>query len=157
MSSTARMVMKIIGASLAFAAFVCLLIGGWHDIGVGCACLRNQLLRSLIPNPTLMMIGICTLERHTKANDCGCVDRGDGAFTLSNAKHLLSAPYEHLGKRGSEPPSFTQARSGHQAVQWTGITIHCTALFTARLTENRYRQSKSNVTQDARWMLVKYA
>ena len=28
MSTTARMVMKIIGASLAFAAFVCLLIGG---------------------------------------------------------------------------------------------------------------------------------
>ncbi len=28
MSKTARMVMKIVGASLAFAAFVCLLIGG---------------------------------------------------------------------------------------------------------------------------------
>lgn len=49
MSSTARMVMKIIGTSLAFAAFVCLLIGGWHDIGVGCACLRNQLTKK--PHP----------------------------------------------------------------------------------------------------------
>ena len=36
MSKTASMVMKIIGASLAFAAFVCLLIGGWHDLSVGC-------------------------------------------------------------------------------------------------------------------------
>ena len=35
MSKTASMVMKIIGASLAFAAFVCLLIGGWHDLSVG--------------------------------------------------------------------------------------------------------------------------
>lgn len=35
MSKTARNVMKIIGASLAFAAFVCLLIGGWHDLSVG--------------------------------------------------------------------------------------------------------------------------
>ena len=33
MSKTASMVMKIIGASLAFAAVVCLLIGGWHEIG----------------------------------------------------------------------------------------------------------------------------
>ena len=32
MSKTARMVMKIIGASLALAAFICLLIGGWHDL-----------------------------------------------------------------------------------------------------------------------------
>ena len=37
MSKTARMVMKIIGASLAFAAVVCLIIGGWHDLKVG-AC-----------------------------------------------------------------------------------------------------------------------
>ncbi len=34
------MVMKIVGASLAFAAFVCLLIGGWHDLSVG--CLRDE-------------------------------------------------------------------------------------------------------------------
>ena len=31
MSKTASMVMKIIGASLALAAVVCLLIGGWHS------------------------------------------------------------------------------------------------------------------------------
>ena len=35
MSKTARMVMKIVGASLALAAAVCLLIGGWHDLSVG--------------------------------------------------------------------------------------------------------------------------
>lgn len=43
MNNTARMVMKIIGASLAFAAVVCLLIGGWHDISVGCAGLKNRM------------------------------------------------------------------------------------------------------------------
>ena len=43
MSATARMVMKIIGASLAFAAFVCLLIGGWHDIGAGYTCVKNRM------------------------------------------------------------------------------------------------------------------
>ena len=32
MNKTASMVLKIIGASLAFAAVVCLLIGGWHDL-----------------------------------------------------------------------------------------------------------------------------
>ena len=42
MSSTARMVMKIIGASLALAAFVCLLIGGWHDLEVGCSGMRKR-------------------------------------------------------------------------------------------------------------------
>ena len=44
MSKTARMVMKIIGASLALAAFVCLLIGGWHDLSVG-GCGRKERLR----------------------------------------------------------------------------------------------------------------
>ena len=43
MSKTARMVMKIIGASLAFAAFVCLLIGGWHDLSVGCCGGKKRL------------------------------------------------------------------------------------------------------------------
>ena len=43
MSKTASMVMKIIGASLAFAAFVCLLIGGWHDLSVGCAGVKKSL------------------------------------------------------------------------------------------------------------------
>ena len=43
MSKTASMVMKIIGASLAFAAFVCLLIGGWHDLSVGCCGIKNRL------------------------------------------------------------------------------------------------------------------
>ncbi|WP_295763038.1 hypothetical protein [uncultured Oscillibacter sp.] len=43
MSKTASMVMKIIGASLAFAAFVCLLIGGWHDLSVGCCGVKNRL------------------------------------------------------------------------------------------------------------------
>ena len=43
MSKTARMVMKIIGASLAFAAFVCLLIGGWHDLSVGFCGVKKRL------------------------------------------------------------------------------------------------------------------
>jgi len=43
MSKTARMVMKIVGASLALAAFVCLLIGGWHDLSVGYCGLKKQL------------------------------------------------------------------------------------------------------------------
>lgn len=43
MSKTARMVMKIIGASLALAAFVCLLIGGWHDLSVGCAGMKKRM------------------------------------------------------------------------------------------------------------------
>lgn len=38
-----RMVMKIVGASLAFAAFVCLLIGGWHDLTVGCCGMKKRL------------------------------------------------------------------------------------------------------------------
>lgn len=43
MNKTARMVLKIIGASLAFAAFVCLLIGGWHDLSVGCCGLKSRI------------------------------------------------------------------------------------------------------------------
>ena len=43
MSKTARMVMKIIGASLAFAAVVCLIIGGWHDMKVGFCGAKTRL------------------------------------------------------------------------------------------------------------------
>ena len=43
MSKTASMIMKIIGASLAFAASVCLLIGGWHDLSVGCCGVKKRL------------------------------------------------------------------------------------------------------------------
>ena len=43
MSKTAQMVMKIVGASLALAAVVCLLIGGWHDLSVGCCGLKKRL------------------------------------------------------------------------------------------------------------------
>ena len=45
MSKTARMVMKIVGASLALAALVCLLIGGWHDLSVGCCGMKNRLAK----------------------------------------------------------------------------------------------------------------
>jgi len=45
MNKTAQMVLKIIGASLALAAFVCLLIGGWHDLSVGCCGLKKRLKR----------------------------------------------------------------------------------------------------------------
>ena len=43
MSRTASMVMKIIGASLAFAALVCLIIGGWHDLSVGYCGMKKRL------------------------------------------------------------------------------------------------------------------
>ena len=43
MNKTARMVMKIIGASLAFAAVVCLIIGGWHDLSVCCSGLKSRM------------------------------------------------------------------------------------------------------------------
>ena len=43
MGKTACMVMKIVGASLAFAAFICLLIGGWHDLSVGYCGVKNRL------------------------------------------------------------------------------------------------------------------
>ena len=43
MNKTASMVLKIIGASLAFAAVVCLLIGGWHDLAVGCTGMKRRL------------------------------------------------------------------------------------------------------------------
>ena len=43
MSKTASMVMKIIGASLALAAVICLLIGGWHDLSVGCCGMKKRL------------------------------------------------------------------------------------------------------------------
>ncbi|MDY3282010.1 hypothetical protein [Dysosmobacter sp.] len=45
MSKTARMVMKIIGASLGFAAVVCLLIGGWHDLSVAGSGMKKCLAR----------------------------------------------------------------------------------------------------------------
>ena len=43
MSRTASMVMKIIGASRAFAALVCLIIGGWHDLSVGYCGMKKRL------------------------------------------------------------------------------------------------------------------
>ena len=43
MNKTASMVLKIIGASLAFAAVICLLIGGWHDLSVGCCGMKKRL------------------------------------------------------------------------------------------------------------------
>ena len=47
MSKTAQMVLKIIGASLAFAAVICLLIGGWHDLSVGFCGLKKRLRHKL--------------------------------------------------------------------------------------------------------------
>ena len=43
MTKTARIVMKTIGARLAFAAFLCLLIGGCHDPSVGCSGMKKRL------------------------------------------------------------------------------------------------------------------
>ena len=45
MNKTASMVLKIIGASLAFAAVICLLIGGWHDLSVGYSGMKKRLAR----------------------------------------------------------------------------------------------------------------
>ena len=44
-NKTASMVLKIIGASLAFAAVICLLIGGWHDLSVGYSGMKKRLAR----------------------------------------------------------------------------------------------------------------
>ena len=54
MSKTASMVMKIIGASLALAAVVCLLIGGWHDLSVGCCGVRTAWQRNSDPSTMTM-------------------------------------------------------------------------------------------------------
>lgn len=45
MNKTASMVLKIIGASLAFAAVICLLIGGWRDLSVGYSGMKKRLAR----------------------------------------------------------------------------------------------------------------
>ena len=42
MNKTARLVLRIVGASLAFAAFVCLMIAGWHDFSVGCSGMKKR-------------------------------------------------------------------------------------------------------------------
>lgn len=42
MSKTARLVLRIVGSSLALAAFVCLLIAGWHDLAVGYSGMKNR-------------------------------------------------------------------------------------------------------------------
>ncbi|WP_409969808.1 hypothetical protein RFF05_07860 [Bengtsoniella intestinalis] len=42
MSKTAQLVMKIIGASLALAAVVCLLIGGWNDLTMGIRGMQSR-------------------------------------------------------------------------------------------------------------------
>ena len=49
MNKTASMVLKIIGASLAFAAVICLLIGGWHDLSVGYSGMKKRLARKFGP------------------------------------------------------------------------------------------------------------
>lgn len=37
--------LEVIGASLAFAAVICLLIGGWHDLSVGYSGMKKRLAR----------------------------------------------------------------------------------------------------------------
>ena len=49
MNRTASLVLKIIGASLAFAAVVCLIIGGWNDIRAGVGCMKSRVGRKLTP------------------------------------------------------------------------------------------------------------
>ncbi|MEG2176489.1 MAG: hypothetical protein RRY97_06395 [Oscillibacter sp.] len=45
MSKTACLVMKIVGASLALAAVVCLIIGGWHDLSAGCCGMKKRMTK----------------------------------------------------------------------------------------------------------------
>lgn len=45
MNKTARLVLKIIAASLGFAALVCLIIGCWSDIGESCQAVKSRLSR----------------------------------------------------------------------------------------------------------------
>ena len=45
MNKTVRMMLKIIGASLAFAAVICLLIGGWNDLAVAGRGLKARLCK----------------------------------------------------------------------------------------------------------------
>ena len=47
MNRTASLVMKIIGASLAFAAVVCLIIGGWSDIRTGISGMKSRVSQKL--------------------------------------------------------------------------------------------------------------
>ena len=49
MNRTASLVMKIIGASLAFAAVVCLIIGGWSEIRTGVSGMKNRVSQKLSP------------------------------------------------------------------------------------------------------------
>ena len=49
MNRTASLVMKIIGASLAFAAVVCLIIGGWSDIRSGVSSMKGRIGQKLTP------------------------------------------------------------------------------------------------------------
>lgn len=42
MNNTARLVMKIIAASLALAAIVCLLIGTWDDLSAGACKIKER-------------------------------------------------------------------------------------------------------------------
>ena len=49
MNRTASLVMKIIGASLAFAAVVCLIIGGWSDIRAGVSGMKSRVSQILSP------------------------------------------------------------------------------------------------------------
>ena len=43
MNNTARFVMKIIAASLALAAVVCLLVGTWDDLAAGACKIKDRL------------------------------------------------------------------------------------------------------------------
>ena len=50
MGKTARMVLKIVGASLALAAFICILIGSWSELMAGAAKLKKKLNPKTEPN-----------------------------------------------------------------------------------------------------------
>ncbi|MBQ2739490.1 MAG: hypothetical protein IJE22_01085 [Oscillibacter sp.] len=43
MNRTASLVMKIVGASLALAAVVCLIIGCWNELMSGAGCVKQRI------------------------------------------------------------------------------------------------------------------
>ena len=49
MNKTASLVMKIIGASLALAAMVCLIIGCWTELANGFGCAKKRISSKLSP------------------------------------------------------------------------------------------------------------
>jgi len=46
MNKTARLVLKLVAAGLAFAALVCLIVGSWSDVAEKCASLKDRMAKN---------------------------------------------------------------------------------------------------------------